>query len=68
MVEVQQCVLGTENKTRIDGLENTIGEIKSDVKEIKDNLLKRPSWFVTILITSMSSAIVFLVMELVKNG
>ncbi len=68
MPDVKQCVMGVKNETRIESLENDFSEIKSDVKEIKDKLLKRPSWFVTILLTAMSSTIVFLIMELVKGG
>ncbi len=68
MPETKECTLGVENRTRINGLEHIVSEIKSDVKDIKDRLLKRPSWFVSILITAMASAIVFLIMELVKSG
>lgn len=67
MPETKQCALGVRNEERINALETIIGEIKLDVKEIKDKLLKRPSWFVSILITAMASVIVFLIMELAKG-
>ena len=75
MPEVKQCEMGVRNETRINNLEGIVAEIKDDVREIKDKLLKRPSWSVAILIsamasaiTLMASAIVLLVMELAKNG
>ena len=51
---------GIENKTRIDGLETQVNEMSGDIKEIKDNLLSRPSWVVTFLLGGMCSVIVAL--------
>lgn len=37
-----------------------ISEIRDDIKDIKDNLLKRPSWSVSIVITILSTICVWL--------
>lgn len=37
-----------------------ISEIRDDIKDIKDNLLKRPSWSVSIVITMLSTICVWL--------
>jgi len=49
------CVKGTANEQRIVALERDMGEIKSGVKDMKDGLLRRPSWFVTVIITILSA-------------
>jgi len=49
------CVKGTANEQRIVALERDMGEIKSGVKDMKDSLLRRPSWFVTVIITILSA-------------
>lgn len=46
-----------KSRTMIEEHDKLLDEIKGDVKEIKDRLLNRPSWFVTILITSLVSAV-----------
>jgi len=69
------CVLGVENKEKIVALENTINtDIKPQIKGlydtvtfIKDSLLQRPSWAVTILITVLSSACVGLFVAFIRG-
>jgi len=50
-------------EARIDGHDDAIKTMGSDIKDIKDNLLKRPSWAVSIIITILvgicSSLLVF---------
>jgi len=67
MPEIEECALGVENKTKIRNLERIVIELKNDIREIKDKLLRRPSWFVTILISTMAMLIVYLMMELIKG-
>jgi len=60
------CVKGTENEQRIVALERDVSEMKSDIKEIKDRLLGRPTWIVTVLITILSSACVGLLVTVLR--
>ena len=57
MPETHQCTLGTQNKTDIANLKEDVDEMRSDIKEIKDKLLSRPSWFVTVVITALVGAL-----------
>lgn len=52
------CVQGASNEQRIIALERDIKEVKDNIKELKDDLVKRPSWAVTVIITVLSSATV----------
>ena len=60
MPTTEQCVLGHENRTRIDNLEKAIDRIEAAVNKIANHYSKKPSWFITILITVLSNAIVLL--------
>ena len=55
-------------EARIDGHDDAIKTMASDIKDIKDNLLKRPSWAVSIIITILvgicSSLLVFVATSL----
>ena len=55
-------------EARIDGHDDAIKDMSSDIKDIKDNLLKRPSWAVSIIITILvgicSSLLVFVATSL----
>lgn len=44
-----------------------ISEIRDDIKDIKDNLLKRPSWSVSIIITMLSTICVWLLVFVVTH-
>ena len=50
-IEARVGILESENKNQEVEIKN-MGE---DIKEIKDTLLKRPSWGVTIIITILST-------------
>lgn len=52
---MDKCVKGTENGQRIIALERDMQEMKGDIKDIKDGLLKRPSWSVTTIITTLTA-------------
>lgn len=43
------------DKTRVDTLECLTNTLICDVKEIKEKLLSRPTWVVTIVITGLGS-------------
>jgi len=73
------CVLGTENKTRIDNLDREVTEIKLNhtrdkielfkiITEIRDKLLGRPSWVVLFIMAAMSSALVGLVIIIMTHA
>lgn len=53
----EDCILGQLNKQRIGQIEHSLKDIHTDVKYIKDTLLKRPSWTVTIIMTVLLSLI-----------
>ena len=44
-----------------------ISEIRDDIKDIKDNLLNRPSWSVSIVITMLSTICVWLLVFVVTH-
>ena len=51
--------------------DNVIGDtkdIKEDIKEIREKLLSRPTWFITILITFLSSLSLSLIIYIVTNN
>ena len=48
--------------------EDNIREIFEDIKEIKDDLLRRPSWAISALITILSSATVGLLVAFVSKN
>jgi hypothetical protein len=58
MSDTEQCTLGIENKTKIDQLRTDFDRfnktITKDIREIKDKLLGRPSWFVCITIVVLA--------------
>lgn len=49
------CVQGATNAERIKGLEKRAKVVEDAIAEIRDGLLRRPSWAVTIIITILSS-------------
>jgi len=56
-IEARVGILESENKNQ----ETEIKNISKDIKEIKDVLLKRPSWAVTVIITLLSTICVGLI-------
>jgi len=54
------------NKQSIENLHDCYEEVKNDVKEIKDKLLKRPSWAVTVIITILSSVCIGLIVNTLR--
>lgn len=50
----------------IEDLQEKYITVSDDIKDIKDNLLKRPSWPVTVIITILSSLCVGLIIFVVK--
>ena len=55
MAEVN-CPKGIELDERIQTLEREMGEVRTDIKDIKETLLRRPSWAVAVIITLLSTA------------
>lgn len=60
MPVTEPCILGTKNETRIDNLEKAVERIADDVDKITNHYSKKPSWFIAILITVLTNAIVVL--------
>jgi len=48
-------------EVRVSTLEKFVGELRGDIKEIKDKLLGRPSWFISLLITALVAIVVALI-------
>lgn len=53
-------------ETRIDQQEQHICKIFEDIREIKDKLLGRPSWSVTIIITFLCTLCASLIILILK--
>lgn len=54
-------------ETRADKIEENVANIFKIITDIKDNLLKRPSWAVLAMITLLSSATVGLLVASLAN-
>lgn len=50
-----------------DTTDNTMTSVVSDIKDIKDNLLKRPSWPTLVLISALSSCCIGLLVAFLNN-
>ena len=48
-------------ETKVEGLEKFAGELRVDIKEIKDKLLARPSWTVSLVITILVGTVIALI-------
>ena len=57
-----------EQNKRIDDHANTIDKIFATITDIKDNLLRRPSWVVTIAITTLCTALAGTIVVLLTRG
>lgn len=73
------CVLGAENKTKIESMNREVTEMKISyakdkkelfeiINEIKEKLLGRPSWLILFIMSAMSSALVGLAIILITIG
>lgn len=67
MPPTEPCVLGTKNETRIDNLEKAIDRIEKAIEKIANHYSKKPSWFVAILITVLSNAVILLSMYIITR-
>ena len=79
-----ECATGVENKTRLNSIDREIVEMKENhkkdtetlfalIKEIRDELLGRPSWLALFIMSAISSALVGLLIVIMnyiinKNG
>lgn len=71
----EECVLGATNHEKIKQLREDFDketkDIKNDIREIKDNLLNRPTWTTTVIITILTavscSSITFAVTVLISS-
>lgn len=54
-MDTADCPLGVKHEAEIVALKESVSSILADVKEIKDKLLSRPSWMVTVVITLLST-------------
>ena len=60
-IEERVGILENENQTQGQDITN----MSEDIKEIKDTLLKRPSWVVTVIITILSTLCAGLIVGIV---
>jgi len=65
MPDTEQCVLGAENKVRIEMLEKAIGKIEKNIDRLTNHYSKRPQWWVTILLTGLCTLCTGLIVYLV---
>lgn len=52
------CSVGVANEQRIIALERDMNDVKRAIGDLRDDLVKRPSWVVTTIITLLSSVAV----------
>jgi hypothetical protein len=71
----EDCPLGVKHESEICAMKLNIETLTKDIRDIKERLLSRPSWFVTVIITLLStlafSALTFaftIVHELTRLG
>lgn len=67
MPQTESCTLGTENKGRIDNLEQSLARIEKAIEKISNHYSKRPSWFIAIFITALTNAITLLSMYIITQ-
>jgi len=61
-----KCPQGVKNEQRINALEDITQSLKADIKDIKDRLLGRPTWVITVLFTFLTSACVGLLLTVLR--
>ncbi|HUU35459.1 MAG TPA: hypothetical protein VMW48_15445 [Vicinamibacterales bacterium] len=62
-----RCAQGVEHTTRIKDLERRMNTVEEAVFEIRDRLLGRPSWFVSLVITALVTACVGMGIYILKG-
>jgi uncharacterized membrane protein YcfT len=78
MPQTEQCPLGIENKTNIANLDRDFVEFKIDVKkymedmnecvkELTNHYSKRPTWFVSLVITALVGLCIFLTQHIITQ-
>ena len=60
-MEDTECAHGAATRQMVEANTGDIGEIKADIKEIKEKLLGRPTWAVLYIITFLSSLCMLLI-------
>ena len=74
----KDCSRGIQNTVRIENLTAELGELKMEikeaklefnnaVKEIREKLLGRPTWGVTVVLTTLASALVGMGMYIITH-
>lgn len=61
------CVMGNVNQSRIAELETKFDKMAASIQRIEERLLGRPTWFVTLIFSSMFSMIVSLILFIVTK-
>ena len=62
-----RCPQGVEHTTRINDLERRMDTVEAAVFEIRDRLLARPSWLVSLVITALVTACVGMGIYILKG-
>ena len=58
----------TKHETLLIQYGNWLNDIKEDIKELRDKLIGRPSWFITIILSAMSTITVSLIVYIVTSA
>ena len=61
MDDVELTERVTKAEVKITGLQSYVTEMRTDIKEIKDKLLGRPSWVISLIITILVAIVVGLI-------
>lgn len=54
-MNLEDCPIGVRHEAEIIALKEATAFVAKDVKDIKERLLGRPSWTVTVIITLLST-------------
>ena len=58
----------SKHETLLNQYNKWMKDIASDIKELREQLIDRPSWFITILISTLSTISVALIVYIVTNA
>lgn len=54
-INFEECPLGVKHEAEISAMKCDIGTMAKDIKDMKERLLGRPSWVVTVIISLLST-------------
>ena len=60
MPPTPECVLGSENRIRIEHLEKAVDHIDKAIDNLANHWSKRPNWLIVVVITFLTNAVTML--------